>query len=205
MEQLLQLRRFLKARPRPPVNKQEACELCGAALSEVHSHVVDIEKRRVMCACRPCYLLFEHRGAAGGKFQSVPERYLQIPCREMQWDEWEIPVGVVFFLRNSQRDHVTAFYPSPAGATESGLSPESWDEMLRTTPELASLEADVEALLVCRRRDRTESWIVPIDACYELVGRIRRHWRGFEGGEEAWREIDAFFGALAERQTESAA
>ena len=65
-------------------------------------------------------------------------------------------------------------------------------------------DADVEALLISRRRGRTETecWIVPVDACYELVGRIRRHWRGFEGGEEAWVEIDAFFAGLGARESE---
>jgi len=31
------------------------------------------------------------------------------------------------------------------------------------------------------------------------VGRIRRLWKGFQGGEEVWSEIDAFFGGLRER------
>ncbi len=43
---------------------------------------------------------------------------------------------------------------------------------------------------------------MPIDACYELVGRIRRRWRGFEGGEEAWREIEGFFAGLRAKSGE---
>jgi hypothetical protein len=79
---------------------------------------------------------------------------------------------------------------------------ETWDEMAAANPALATIEPDVEALLLARRRGRdgTESWIVPVDACYELVGRIRRHWKGFEGGEEAWQKIDGFFAALAGRE-----
>ena len=34
---------------------------------------------------------------------------------------------------------------------------------------------------------------MPIDACYELVGRLRALWRGFDGGQEAHDAIDAFF------------
>jgi hypothetical protein len=45
----------------------------------------------------------------------------------------------------------------------------------------------------------TECFLVPIDACYELVGRVRMHWRGFQGGQEVWREIDGFFDRLRER------
>jgi hypothetical protein len=72
--------------------------------------------------------------------------------------------------------------------------------MVQATPELATLEPEVEALLVSRR----ESWIVPVDACYELVGRIKRTWRGFDGGSEAWREIDGFFAGLAQLETRCA-
>jgi hypothetical protein len=34
---------------------------------------------------------------------------------------------------------------------------------------------------------------VPIDACYELVGLLRRTWRGFDGGQEARQAMDEFF------------
>ena len=38
-----------------------------------------------------------------------------------------------------------------------------------------------------------ECFLVPIDACYELVGELRRLWRGFDGGSEAHAALDAFF------------
>ena len=65
----------------------------------------------------------------------------------------------------------------------------------------AELVADVEALLVRRSGpggdgSGSECLLVPIDACYRLVGLVRLHWRGFDGGVEAWREIDAFFAGL---------
>jgi hypothetical protein len=194
MQSLLKLRRLVQ----PPPPKFEKCELCAAPIEAGHRHVVDMEKRRLLCTCRPCYLLFTYRGAAGGKLQSVSERYLKLPLVEIPGDS--IPVGMVFFIRDSASNRVRGFYPSPAGATESGLSIETWDEMVQTTPELATLEPEVEALLVSRR----ESWIVPVDACYELVGRIKRTWRGFDGGSEAWREIDGFFAGLAQFETRCA-
>jgi hypothetical protein len=52
---------------------------------------------------------------------------------------------------------------------------------------------DVEALIVRRSREGNESYLVPIDACYELVGRIRMHWTGFDGGGEARQDITDFF------------
>ena len=118
----------------------------------------------------------------------------------------QIPVGMVFYVRNSQTGRIAAFYPSPAGATESGLALETWEDMVQAHPVLETLEPDVEALLISRSRDgATQSWIVPVDACYELVGRIRRHWQGFDGGEDARREIDGFFAGLSEREAGSAA
>jgi DNA-binding IclR family transcriptional regulator len=59
--------------------------------------------------------------------------------------------------------------------------------------------ADVEALLVRRGERGWECYLVPIDACYELVGLVRMHWKGFDGGQEAWEAIDGFFDAVRER------
>jgi hypothetical protein len=39
-------------------------------------------------------------------------------------------------------------------------------------------------------------FIAPIDACFELAGLIRIHWRGFSGGETVWREIEKYFTTL---------
>jgi hypothetical protein len=62
------------------------------------------------------------------------------------------------------------------------------------------IEPDVEALLARRLANATiECYVVPIDACYELVGRMRRSWKGFDGGAEGWADIEAFFGSVRER------
>jgi hypothetical protein len=112
-------------------------------------------------------------------------------------------VGIAFFFLNTSLGRMVVFYPSPVGATESLLSLETWDELARSNPLLTTLAADVEALLVrsVQRRGGFECYIVPIDACYELVGRIRRRWKGFDGGEDAWTEIDAFFAEVRARST----
>ena len=40
---------------------------------------------------------------------------------------------------------------------------------------------------------------MPIDACYELAGRMRLHWRGFDGGTEARQSIAEFLGQVRSR------
>lgn len=98
---------------------------------------------------------------------------------------------------------VVACYPSPAGATESELDLGHWSDGVGAGRLADVLEPDVEALLVRRRSaerradraaaDQTECLLVPVDACYRLVGLVRRHWKGFDGGTEAWAAIDTFF------------
>ena len=64
------------------------------------------------------------------------------------------------------------------GATESLLELDAWEALEAANPVLATLEPDVEALLVNRARGAREHWLVPIDECYALVGLIRTRWRG---------------------------
>lgn len=193
---------------RPPARAGERCELCGEPIPDRHSHIVHLEGRNLLCACRACYLLFTSGGAGGGKYRAVPERYLDLGAgvlTEEQWDRAQVPVNLAFFFFNSSLGRTVAFYPSPAGATESLLPLETWQEVERANPVLAGLTPDVEALLVYKRPEGFESYVVPIDVCYELVGIVRRHWKGFQGGEEAWRAIEGFFAGLRSRSQRTGA
>ena len=58
---------------------------------------------------------------------------------------------------------------------------------------------DVEAILISRTDAGVEHFLVPIDACYELAGRMRLHWRGFDGGSEARQSIAGFLGQVRDR------
>jgi hypothetical protein len=199
------LRRFVAgAAPPPPPTEQpvERCEMCAEPIGEWHGHVVNIESRGLMCTCRPCALLFTKEGAAGGRFKAVPERYkyaANVPLAAASWDSIGIPVAMAFFFTNSALGQTVAFYPSPAGATESQLSLEAWTDLLAVTPAMADLSPDVEALLVNKSANGFECFLVPIDACYQLVGLVRMNWKGFDGGEEAWTAINEYFDGLRER------
>jgi hypothetical protein len=174
----------------------ERCEMCGAPMAAEHGHVVNVSSRSLLCTCRPCYLLFTHDDAELA-FRAVPERYLPFADLSLPvWEELELPVGTAFLFLNSALDRVVAFYPGPAGATESELSLQAWERVVAAVPGLDALKPDVEALLVNSdpmQGGRTEAYLVPIDVCYELVGHLRRLWRGFDGGEEVREQLDAFF------------
>jgi len=181
---------------------EEACEMCAAAIAPGHGHVADLEESSLLCTCRACYLLFEHSQAGGGRYRAVPDRYLYDsahPMTEADWDALEIPVGLAFFLHSSQAGRVAGFYPSPAGPTECRLDLGAWDRIARAHPLLGAMEPDVEAALITRADDGIEHFLVPIDACYELAGRMRILWKGFDGGTEARQAIAEFLTGVRSR------
>lgn len=191
------LARIRASRPEP--SPYERCEMCGAPVADQHGHVVNVGTRSLLCACRPCYLLFTHDDAALA-YRAVPDRYLSFADLPAPvWDELELPVGTAFLFLNSTLARVAAFYPGPAGATESDLSLHAWDRVVAATPGLASLKPDVEALLVHTEHDQVQAFLVPIDACYELVGHLRVLWRGFDGGQDVRRRLQEFFDGVRAR------
>lgn len=198
---LASLRRLRERRP--AASPEERCQLCASPIDETHPHLVRLDTRALLCSCPACHLLFGQKGAGGGKFRAVPQRYVHQPVQLSlaDWEALQIPVRMAFLFRNSTLGKIVAFYPSPAGATESLLSLEAWQELEARAPLLGAMEPDVEALLVRGEPhgERLETFLVPIDACYELTGRVRRLWRGFDGGDEARAELARFFSALRAR------
>jgi hypothetical protein len=189
-------RRAVRTRP-------DGCELCGAALGDVHPHVVALHEATLRCACGACAVLFRDAAAGGGRWRTVPERVLVDPAFAPDDGEWatlEIPVGLAYVVQQSASGERVAFYPSPAGPTPAPLADEAWQRLAARTALAAQVEPDVEALLLHRRRGRAAGcYLVPIDACYQLVGLVRRHWRGLSGGDAVWQAIDDLFEGLRAR------
>lgn len=179
------------------------CELCALPLEEAHGHVVDTLDRRLLCTCYACGVLFAAPAESAARFKAASRRYAVLPgplFSDSQWDALGIPIGLAFFFENAASGHIIAFYPGPAGATESQLPLDAWQDLRAREPLIASLVPDVESVLVYRPRgEAARSYIVPIDACYELVGLVRTHWSGISGGDDVQREIDAFFARVEER------
>ena len=205
---LTTLQRFVR-KPHAPV---EVCELCATTLRAGHQHLLELDKRRVTCACDACVILFD--GNARQRFRRIPrdiDRLHDFAMDDHEWDSLLIPINLAYFVHNSDAGRVVAQYPSPGGAMESSLDLEYWKAIVERNPVLKKFEPDVEALLVNRIGVRTPSpgegihdgearepryYRAPIDQCFALVGIIRTHWRGLSGGSEVWKEIDSFFHLL---------
>ena len=116
-------------------------------------------------------------------------------------------VGLTLAARLVELGHTVTLGTRDPAATRARTAPEGYAtvsvaDVLAANPQLGHLRADVEALLV-RGPDREHpgfsAHVVPIDACYELVGTMRATWRGFDGGKEAGTARAAFFDAVEHR------
>jgi hypothetical protein len=196
------LKRFVRRK-----RAAEICEFCSQELGPQHLHVLEIASRKLLCTCDGCALLFSSQ--SNPKYRRVPRQVRLLADFQLSDAEWEglmIPINMAFFFKNSLKSTVTALYPSPAGATESFLTFETWDEIARNNSVLNEMEPDVEALLVnriahSRNTSAAEYYLLPIDECYRLTGIIRRSWRGLSGGTETWQEIANFFKELRDKAT----
>jgi hypothetical protein len=128
----------------------------------------------------------------------------QFLLTDADWDALGIPIGLAFF-QMTLGGRILAFYPGPAGPTESLLELSAWSQLVANNPALAEQRPEVEALLVNRINGAREYYQIPIDRCYALVGLIRTHWQGVSGGDEAWKVIADFMNDLRERKDETGA
>lgn len=173
------------------------CELCAAPIEPAHPHVADLERRALACACRPCALLFEGarvgRGGAA-RWRTVPDRHLFDPGLTLDAARLRalgVPIQAAFVFESTAAGGFLAVYPSPAGPVEAPLDDEAARAFVASVPFARDLAADVEALLLTPRgagRDPSaplDCTLIPIHAGYALIGRLRRLYRGLDGGEEA--------------------
>jgi len=185
------------ARPAPVV-ETEKCEVCGRPLSDDHRHLLELDERRILCACEPCIAM-----------KSGLESYCPVGTRTLWlddfqfsdelWAAFQLPVGLAFFLRSTGTNTVVALYPSPAGATECELHLESWQKLVTLNPILNDLEADAEAFVVNRISGEHQHAIVPIDECYRLVGVIKSTWEGISGGNAISNAVPKFFSYVRQK------
>jgi hypothetical protein len=187
-----ELRRLAAERTPDPA---EHCDLCGADVPSAHRHLLQLEDRQILCSCETCFAL--RSGEAG--FLPTGSRVVWLDdftVPDEIWSSFRIPIGLAFFFDSSAAGAMSAFYPSPAGATESELELGSWSELVEANPILGTLATDVEALVVNRLADPPQFAIAPIDRCYALVGLVKLQWEGISGGTELARAIEGYFDEL---------
>jgi len=188
------VQRFVRPRE---VAAEDTCNLCAAPLAANHPHLVEPAKHRLLCVCRSCATLLGNRD--DDRYREVPDEVRRLEDFRMtdaEWDTFAIPIGLAFFVHSTPESRIIAFYPGPAGPTESLLDLHAWTQLVARNPILAELEPDIEALLVNRMKGAREYYLAPIDRCYALVGLIRTMWRGLSGGEEVGVAINGFFAGL---------
>jgi hypothetical protein len=172
------------------------CDLCGTSMPEEHRHLLQLEERSMVCVCESCWAL----RSGDAEFRPTGSRVIWLEdfvLGEELWARLRIPISLAFFLRT--RGGVVAFYPSPAGATESELDMSVWDDLAAANPILDELEPEGEVLIVNRMADPFEVAIAPTDKAYELVGLVKANWQGISGGSALEGVIATFFAHLRER------
>ena len=196
---IARLQRF--ARPTQP---QKRCDLCGAPIAVEHPHLLELKSRQLACSCSACAILFSSETARG--YRRIPDRVRllrDLDISDVVWESLCIPINLAFFYRKTDSQRVLAIYPSPGGAMESLLPMDNWNELAGQCPALAEMQSDVEALLVNRIGKRREAMLVPIDACFKLVGIIRTNWQGLSGGRDVWDNVEKFFADLYRKAGEN--
>jgi hypothetical protein len=177
---------------------EEKCFFCAASLPQTHSHLVDVGSMKFLCTCDACKIIMAGRKG----LSALPNRYLALTDLNLSdelWADFLIPVNMAFFTISSLRNSAVAYYPAAAGATESKLKLDAWTRLVDINPVLKSLVPDLEALLVNRLDDIPQYFLVPVDSCYELIGRIRISWKGIFGGKEVNDTIREFFKNVKEK------
>jgi hypothetical protein len=193
------LRRLRPAQPPPPVARgadaDEQCELCTLSLATKHRHLLHLDERRILCVCETCWAV--RSGEA--EFRPVGNRTVRLDefvLSDERWASFQIPIGLAFFMESTVSGSIVGLYPSPAGATESELDLEAWQQLVADNPVLETLEADAEALVINRLSDPPQHAIVPIDQAYQLVGVVKASWEGISGGRATEEAVEGYFAGL---------
>jgi hypothetical protein len=181
----------------------ERCELCASPVAVEHSHLVDLHKRRLVCCCDACVSLFdvpltrESQEISRTRFKRVPTRWKKLGDVVMGRElaaELCLPVGLIFLMCASPSGKAIALFPGPIGVAEADISGDGWARVVERWSALQEMVADVEAIMLVNMHNIDEAgvYLVPIDACFNLAGRLQTSWKGLDGGIDGERALADF-------------
>ncbi len=190
-----------KAGGNGPAAPRSDATSAGSAFPPKHEHLLQLNDRRILCACATCWA--QRSGDPNLRPTGTRVVWLDdFSLPDELWARLEVPIGLAFFMYSSSVEAMVAMYPSPAGATESELKLTAWEDLRTLNPVLDSLEPDAEALVVNRISEPPSYVIAPIDECYGLVGAVKVNWEGISGGDAIERAVPTFFERLRQRSRE---
>ena len=82
---------------------EERCELCGSPVGPEHEHVLEVDKRRLVCACQACAILFS--GQMGQRYKRVPTQIRLLShfrLTDAQWEGLLVPINMAFFVQQER-------------------------------------------------------------------------------------------------------
>ena len=130
-----------RAQPAAPARPARAATCAATRYRPDHRHVLQLDRAPDPLRVR------ELPGAALRRPGAAPDRHAGRLARRLRalrralGVASQIPIGLAFFSLDSAAGGVVALYPSPAGATESELDLDAWEELGPPNPALADLEA----------------------------------------------------------------
>jgi hypothetical protein len=102
--------------------------LCGAAEGVEHEHLVEPAKRRLVCACQACAILFS--GHEDQRYKRVPTRIRFLPdfqLTDAQWDSLLVPINMAFSLRPARQQGWQRSIETAGGIA---FAAETWDQIV---------------------------------------------------------------------------
>ena len=131
---LANLRKFAGAKPKGESLRRaavEQCELCSIRVPPQHRHLLEMTTQKIVCACDACALRFQD--VVEGRFKLIPRDARALPdfaMADADWENFALPINLAFFFYSTPRKKMMAYYPSPAGATESLLPLDAWEALV---------------------------------------------------------------------------
>ena len=173
--------------PASAVDADEWCELCGAGLPSDHRHLIQLDERRLLCACETCWSVPPASRRPPGRSLG-PQWLRDFDLPDAPWASFGILIGLAFFTRTGDPERLLLFLPEsrsrgcPDGAPHSTKS--SCQRVRAMNPGARAPRAGL------RSSDRQPHGRAPSPrpshgstTAHRLVGMIKTSWgKGSRGG-----------------------